>query len=288
VTDPVFPKRLNYGCGYDKRDGYLNVDMDPGCEPDVLIVDNDLSPLPELWFEEVLAIDVLEHVPRTQTLSILLEWADLLQDGGKLELKTSSILGVARQLANEPSFRRQYGWVLCLFGNQAHPGDFHLTGFTELTLRVYLLAAGFRVDRVWLTDRWLMHAEATKVASWNHQVVDLADADDDQFVRAVYEYAFRRDPQPAELDHFTSGLATGAFERKQVCQIVWSSPERLFVTAHHHGFESSETASLIESIWSRTPAVLQPPLRALSRTARSGSLRARRALGARRRLRSSF
>jgi hypothetical protein len=160
VSDRQRPTRLNFGCGYDKRADYLNVDSDPACAPDVLLVDNDLSMLAGEPFEEVLALDVLEHIPRTQTPSVLLEWADLLGDGGRLRVKTSSILGVARQLEHEPSFREQYGWTLCLFGTQAHPGDFHQTGFTEMTLRVHLLAAGFDVERIWLTDRWLLHADA--------------------------------------------------------------------------------------------------------------------------------
>ena len=53
------PRKLNVGCGYDKRPDYLNIDVDPACEPDVLIVDNDFSPIPTGYFDEVLAKDVL-------------------------------------------------------------------------------------------------------------------------------------------------------------------------------------------------------------------------------------
>ena len=70
--------KLNYGCGFDKRLGYLNVDMDPACQPDLLIKSNDFSQLPKYHFEELLAKDVLEHIPRTQTLNALLEFSSLL------------------------------------------------------------------------------------------------------------------------------------------------------------------------------------------------------------------
>src|SRR5688500_11537597 len=80
------PRRLNFGCGFDKRDGYLNVDSHAGCDPDVLLVDNDLSVLADEPFDEILALDVLEHIPRTETLSILLKWADLLRPAGTLRL----------------------------------------------------------------------------------------------------------------------------------------------------------------------------------------------------------
>ena len=28
-------------------------------------------------------------------------------------------------MAADPTFAAQFGWTICLFGNQAHPGDFH-------------------------------------------------------------------------------------------------------------------------------------------------------------------
>jgi hypothetical protein len=99
VSDRQRPTRLNFGCGYDKRADYLNVDSDPACAPDVLLVDNDLSVLAGEPFEEVLALDVLEHIPRTQTPSVLLEWADLLGDGGRLRVKWETVPSMLRPLA---------------------------------------------------------------------------------------------------------------------------------------------------------------------------------------------
>lgn len=51
LKKPALPAKLNIGCGYDKRDGYLNIDSDPACCPDILIIDNDLSGLPKGHFE---------------------------------------------------------------------------------------------------------------------------------------------------------------------------------------------------------------------------------------------
>jgi len=65
----AIPSKLNYGCGHNKLAGYLNVDIDPACQPDLLIKNGDTSAIPRDYFEEVLANDVLEHFPRTQTLS---------------------------------------------------------------------------------------------------------------------------------------------------------------------------------------------------------------------------
>lgn len=55
--------KLNLGCGQWKLPGYLNVDVSPACEPDLVV---DLEALPWPWgddsCEEVVLSHVLEHL----------------------------------------------------------------------------------------------------------------------------------------------------------------------------------------------------------------------------------
>jgi predicted SAM-dependent methyltransferase len=278
----VSTRRLNFGCGYDKREGYVNVDSDPACELDVLLLNNDLSPLLGEPCEEILALDVLEHIPRVQTLGVLLDWAELLGDGGRLVIKTSSIEGVAQQLAADSSFREQYGWTLWLFGSQAHPGDFHLTGFTDTTLRVHLLAAGFDVERIWLADKWLLHAEAVKSSSWSLPATELADLSDEDFVRAVHLDALGREVDDNGLEFLVEELSSGRWNRQQAIRHLMSGPERLFVTSIRHGHESAPQPSVISRIAHGAPEPLRPALRVAGRTARLLKSKAQRAAGLRR------
>ena len=55
--------KLNLGCGFDKRDGWLNVDNFALCEPDQLL-EIEATPwdLPDNGFEHILMKHVLEHV----------------------------------------------------------------------------------------------------------------------------------------------------------------------------------------------------------------------------------
>jgi len=228
------PAKLNLGCGYDKREGYLNVDVDPACAPDILILDEDYSRIPRRHFEEVLAKDVLEHIPRTQTLAALLDFSDYLVDGGKLILQTSSILGVAAKLQETNRYADHHGWTICLFGNQAHPGDFHHTGFTDVTLTVQLRAAGFKVDSLELRDDWLFHAEASKVENWAAAAEDPAIRHDRDFLQAVYRQAFFRDVDETGTTHWGNALRAGA-TRKHVARELFSAPERLFRIAERDG-----------------------------------------------------
>lgn len=56
-------RRLNLGCGFDKREGFINADKFARCEPDVL-VDLEIQPWPfeDNAFDYVLLKHVLEHV----------------------------------------------------------------------------------------------------------------------------------------------------------------------------------------------------------------------------------
>jgi hypothetical protein len=59
----TLPKSVNLGCGYDHREGWLNVDSFDACKPD-LLDDLETFPweLPSHHFEHVLLKHVLEHL----------------------------------------------------------------------------------------------------------------------------------------------------------------------------------------------------------------------------------
>jgi hypothetical protein len=225
------PTAINIGCGYDKRPGFLNVDMDPVCEPDVLIVDNDFSVLPRRYFQSVVAHDVLEHIPRSKTMSALLEWVDLMVPGGTMDVETSSILGVAARMAGQP-YATQHGWTICLFGNQAHPGDYHYTGFTDATLLTHLLAAGLQPGPISTREGWLISARATKEEDWTSLLE--REMDDGSFVAAAYRAAFDRE---ADADGHTACVEwlSGGVSRRVVLKHLFCAEERLYRTAAKHG-----------------------------------------------------
>jgi predicted SAM-dependent methyltransferase len=217
------PSKLNIGCGYDKRAGYLNVDMDPACKPDLLITDNDFSSLPRQHFDEVLAHDVLEHIGRAQTGAALLEWIDLLKVGGTLVVQTSSILGVAQLLERHQNYVDQANFTIYLFGNQAHPGDFHHTGFTEATLKIHLIAAGLEIEDFELRDAWLFHVRARKHLDWTRLLA--ATVPNAEFLKLAYEEALFRQADEYSLNLLVGQIETGR-SRRDVLKQFYSSEER--------------------------------------------------------------
>ncbi len=165
--DPTaFPRRVNLGCGWDRRPGYLNVDLHAFHEPDLVADVRDLPMLPTGGYDEVVAQDVLEHLPRGDALPALREWARLLGPGGQLVLRVPDLVALLGLFA-DPELRsreKQEELVQCLFGTQAYDGDVHLNGFSEVLLRHFLHDAGFDDARFTHRDEWLFDVVARRAA----------------------------------------------------------------------------------------------------------------------------
>lgn len=86
MTGPL-PRRLNLGCGHDRRPDCLNVDKYADFLPDLVWdLDRRPFPLPRDYFEHILARDVVEHVGNIQ--DFLEEVHALLLPGATLEITT--------------------------------------------------------------------------------------------------------------------------------------------------------------------------------------------------------
>ncbi|MBD9491656.1 methyltransferase [Ensifer sp. ENS11] len=218
------PRKLNIGCGYDKMPGYLNIDSDTACSPDLLVIDNDLYDLPRDYFDEVYAKDVLEHIPRAYMMNALFDWSALLRTGGEVYIQTSWVYGVIDIMRAGGTFEVIHNWKVCLFGNQAHPGDFHFNGFTEKTLRVYLHAVGLRDSGFNIADGWLISTRAKKVEDWNH-LISMPQHDD--FLIEAYRQLLGREPEVG-LVEASSKTSAGSKERYQYLRAIVGSAERLY------------------------------------------------------------
>ncbi|SCB16578.1 hypothetical protein [Rhizobium hainanense] len=217
-------KKINMGAGYKRYPGYLAIDVDEACKPDFLVKNNDLTPLPQGHFNEILAWDVLEHIPHAHTMNALLDWANLLEVGGVLKIQTSYVYGIIDRMRSDPGFEIEFNWMRCMFGNQKHPGDFHFNGFTQATLWTYLTAAGFTVPKFTIEKLWLIGCEAVKTSNWEERVPPSEDAQ--TFVANAFQEILKRDAKPNELTAHANALAQ--LGRKHFLRSLISSPENLF------------------------------------------------------------
>lgn len=79
-------RKLNLGCGGDKKEGYINLDWQGIVRPDI---EHDLNvlpyPFPDNYFDLIEAFHVLEHLDRP--FAVMKELHRLLRPGGKLIIK---------------------------------------------------------------------------------------------------------------------------------------------------------------------------------------------------------
>lgn len=109
-------KRLNLGCGFDKREGWINADNFRECTPDLLFdIESTPWPIQESEFDHILMKHVLEHVGATfdNFANIMRELYRVIVPSGIIEIHV-------------PHFKHDTWWS----------DPTHLRAFTPLTFQM--------------------------------------------------------------------------------------------------------------------------------------------------------
>jgi len=142
--------RLNLGCELDKRskeEGWVNVDIRPECEPDLV---HDLTkPLPyeNNTVDEILAKDILEHFSWRQVPDILKDWYRVLRPGAQIYIQTPDLATISSHILSNVlwTWEQISYWI---YGEQNVPENAHKSGFTISTLARLLTEVGFKVKEM--------------------------------------------------------------------------------------------------------------------------------------------
>jgi FkbM family methyltransferase len=155
------PLRLHLGCGEQHLAGYINIDYPPE-QHNVMDVQADAWAdvtrlgFPESSVDEVRLHHVFEHLNRVTALAMLIKWHRWLKPGGMLRIETPDLLGSARTIAGEASFREKMAAVRHLAGDQAAAWAYHLDHWFPERYQRTLGALGFKIVTI-------------KTTSWPHE-----------------------------------------------------------------------------------------------------------------------
>ena len=122
-------KKLNLGCGFDKRPSWVNADHFPECEPDLLLnIESTPWPIADNSYDQVLMKHVLEHVGASfaDFTSIMQELYRILAPNGVLEIHV-------------PHYRHDTWWS----------DPTHVRAFTPLTFQMM----SKKQNDVWIANK---------------------------------------------------------------------------------------------------------------------------------------
>ena len=136
--------KLNIGCGSNKIDGYVNIDTEESCKPDLL---HDLmeAPLPyeDGTVEEILFFHCIEHIRKCLHETVLNEFRRVLAPNGKLYISYPNFWECAQRWKNNTNGEKKF-WEATLYGRQLYDADYHVAAMDPTELHDLLGRLGFK------------------------------------------------------------------------------------------------------------------------------------------------
>jgi hypothetical protein len=141
--------KLNLGCAKDVKEGYINVDLHYK-HPNIVNEDiSNLSFVKENSVEEIIAKDVLEHLPLNKSLECLKIWYKYLKNEGAIYIQTTNFLKIKQAFENNV-------WDINVLNHMLFAGpswingkeedcDFHKSTYTVDFLTKELTNIGYKI-----------------------------------------------------------------------------------------------------------------------------------------------
>lgn len=193
------PTRVNLGCGWDRRQGYLNVDLYSSHNPDLVADVSELQMLPSNHFEEALAQDILEHMPRKIARKALAEWARILKPNGIITIRVPGLIETLSLLkARHRSADSHAEIEHLLYGTQAYNGDFHQSGYTFPMLSRLGINVGLMVIESKIIDGWMIEFKFEKC--------QIKELDNIKFIQHIYATYLGRPADESGYRYFLNVL----------------------------------------------------------------------------------
>lgn len=147
--------KLNLGCFNKKIYGFINVDIRPDVNPDVIDDAFKLEKFHENSAELIYCSHMFEHLDFDEADKAIRRWYSVLKKDGILRLSVPNM---------EAVFAHYFYWKnlkllrSALWGSQRHPFDYHRCGWDESTLTEFLTERGFKNCRIWSPESTEPHS----------------------------------------------------------------------------------------------------------------------------------
>lgn len=135
--------KLNLGCGTTKFDSYVNIDIEPTCNPDLVCnFIMDTLPYEDGTVDEIVLFHTIEHIRKVYHNRVLIECLRVLKVDGKLIVSFPEFLKcVENWKSNKYGIKEK--WEQTIFGRQLYPSDYHVALMHGGDFTLLLRSLGF-------------------------------------------------------------------------------------------------------------------------------------------------
>jgi predicted SAM-dependent methyltransferase len=154
--------RLNLGCGKHKTPGFVNIDLDPNVNPDMVFDLSKNLPYPKNSVHSIFASHILEHLHMNLSERVLKNWYDVLKKDGILEIMVPNLTWAAQRILEDEDIKDD--WILkVIYGGEWNGFQHHQTGFTPKRLTNLLERIGFKIKLCFtLLQGWNLYVRCQK------------------------------------------------------------------------------------------------------------------------------
>lgn len=138
--------KLEIGGGNIPTPGYIQFDKAGYPWIDVMgSLGDESMPFPDDYFDDILAIHVLEHIERGRLSLALHSLLRILKRGGTLRIHVPNMMSTFKTYIAEPSPVKRFNLYQVVYGGDARQEDRHRLLFDEETLVMVLRDNGFEI-----------------------------------------------------------------------------------------------------------------------------------------------
>jgi len=134
--------KLHLACGPHKKEGYLNIDIAPESNADIIADMRQLNfgaaSVDEIWMEHA-----IEHLTRREAIDLIGKFANWITPCGKVIIITPDFDANVQEYLKADAQKRLQHWICTIFGTQESEGQLHKCHFSLDTLREILQHFGF-------------------------------------------------------------------------------------------------------------------------------------------------
>jgi len=139
-------KKLNFGCGSNKFSNCINIDINEELKPD-LILDFQKFPYPfkDNSISNIYLFHTIEHLPKIEHPSILIEFHRILHSDGQLIISYPEFVKIAQAFVDNRFGWRYSFWEATIYGRQTTKHDFHVCAMVTEEFTQLLQEVGFNI-----------------------------------------------------------------------------------------------------------------------------------------------